>query len=86
MRVDTAPWTANMITIIGLLSVDSHMASPDDNLMVWRAMSVVSAGIIAAIAFAFLDGTIRWVALGIAALELVVTPRFMQWAAEQENA
>lgn len=75
-----------MITIIGLLSVDSHMASPDDNLMVWRAMSVVSAGIIAAIAFAFLDGTIRWVALGIAALELVVTPRFMQWAAEQENA
>ena len=75
-----------MITIIGLLSVDSHMATPDDNLMVWRAMSVVSAGIIAAIAFAFLDGTIRWVALGIAALELVVTPRFMKWAAEQENA
>ncbi|WP_135830292.1 hypothetical protein [Halorussus halobius] len=62
------------------------MATADDNRMVWRAMSVVSAGIIAAVAFAFLDGTIRWVALGIAALELVVTPRFMQWAAEQEDA
>jgi hypothetical protein len=39
-----------------------------------------SAAVIALIAFGFLEGTIRWVALGIAALEVIVTPQILKHA------
>jgi hypothetical protein len=45
-------------------------------------MSFVNAAIIAVVAFAFLDGTARWVALGIAALEVIVTPQILKHASE----
>ncbi|WP_197431184.1 hypothetical protein [Halorubrum sp. CBA1125] len=43
-------------------------------------MSLVSAAVIAIIAFVLLEGTIRWVALGIAALEVIVTPQILKHA------
>ena len=43
-------------------------------------ISFVSATVIALIAFAFLKGTVRWVALGIAALEVIVTPQILKQA------
>jgi len=43
-------------------------------------ISFVNAAVIALIAFAFLEGTIRWVALGIAALEVIVTPQILKHA------
>ncbi|SDY89107.1 hypothetical protein [Halopenitus persicus] len=43
-------------------------------------ISFVNAAVIAIIAFTFLEGTIRWVALGIAALEVIVTPQILKQA------
>ncbi|SDY38421.1 hypothetical protein [Halobellus clavatus] len=57
------------------------MPSPLDSPVVRYGMSLMSAAAVAVVAFAFLDGTIRWVALGIAALELVVTPQILKQAA-----
>lgn len=54
------------------------MASP-----VFRyGYACISAAIIAFIAFAFLDGTIRWVALGIAVIDIVVTPQILKRVVE----
>ncbi|MFC7251582.1 hypothetical protein ACFQJ5_17355 [Halomicroarcula sp. GCM10025324] len=50
------------------------MSSIVDNPAIRYGISFVNAALIALIAFAFLEGTIRWVALGIAALEVIVTP------------
>jgi hypothetical protein len=57
------------------------MPSPFENPAVRYGISFVNATIIAAIAVLLLDGTIRWVALGIAVLELVVTPQILKRAA-----
>ena len=43
-------------------------------------ISFINAAVVALIAFAFLEGTIRWVALGIAALEVIVTPQILKHA------
>ena len=43
-------------------------------------ISFVNAAVIAIIAFTFLEGTIRWVALGIAVLEVIVTPQILKHA------
>lgn len=56
------------------------MPSIFDNPAIRYAIGVVNAAVIAIIAFAFLDGTIRWVALGIAALEVIVTPVILKHA------
>jgi len=57
------------------------MPSPFENPGVRYGISLVNATIIAAIALLLLDGTIQWVALGIAVLELVVTPQILKHAA-----
>ncbi len=43
-------------------------------------ISLVNAAIIAVIAVTLLEGTIRWVALGIAVLEVIVTPQILKHA------
>lgn len=43
---------------------------------------LVTAAIIVLIAFFLLDGTIRWIALGIAVLEIIVTPQILKRVAE----
>ena len=43
-------------------------------------ISFVNAAVIAIIAFTLLEGTIRWVALGIAVLEVIVTPQILKHA------
>jgi hypothetical protein len=57
-----------------------HMPSIFDSPAIRYDISFVNAAVIALIAFAFLEGTIRWVALGIAALEVVVTPQILKHA------
>jgi hypothetical protein len=59
------------------------MASPFENPAVRYGIAIVQAAVIVAIAFFFLDGMIRWLALGIAALDLLVVPRVLKMSAEQ---
>ena len=56
------------------------MPSPFASPLVRYGMSFVSAAVVAVVAFTLLEGTIRYVALGIAALELVVTPQILKRA------
>jgi len=57
------------------------MPSILENPLVRYGLPAVNAIIIAAIAFVFLDGTMRWAALGIAALEVTVVPQILKRAA-----
>lgn len=54
------------------------MASPYENLAVRYGMGFSSAAILAFVAFAFLDGSIRWLVLGIVVLEIVVVPQVLK--------
>jgi hypothetical protein len=56
------------------------MPSPFDSPVVRYGLSFLNAALIAGIAFAFLDGTVRWIALGIAVLEVVITPQILKHA------
>ena len=56
------------------------MPSPFENPVVRYGLSIISAAIIAVIAIALLEGTIRWVVFGIAVLEVVVTPQVLKRA------
>ncbi|AUG47968.1 hypothetical protein BVU17_10720 [Haloarcula taiwanensis] len=57
------------------------MPSPFENPIVRYGLPLVSATIVAAVALFLLEGTIRYVALGIAALEVVVVPQILKQAA-----
>ncbi|AEM57788.1 hypothetical protein HISP_11205 [Haloarcula hispanica N601] len=57
------------------------MPSPFENPALRYGIPLVSATVVAAVAFLFLEGTIRYVALGIAALEVVVAPQILKQAA-----
>jgi hypothetical protein len=57
------------------------MSSPFSNPALRYGISFTNAAVIAIIAFTLLEGTIRWVALGIAALEAIVTPQILKHAA-----
>lgn len=56
------------------------MPSTFDSPAVRYGMSIANGAVIAGIAFAFLDGAVRWLALGIAALEVAITPRILKHA------
>jgi len=56
------------------------MPSIFDSPLVRYGISLVNAAIVAVIAVTLLEGTVRWVALGIAALEVVVTPQILKHA------
>jgi len=57
------------------------MPSIFENPLAQYGLPAVNALIITAVAFAFLDGIVRWVALGIAALEILVVPQILKRAA-----
>jgi len=57
------------------------MSSPLDSAAVRYGIALFNAILVAAIAFLFLSGTVRLVALGIAVLEVLVTPQIMKRAA-----
>ena len=56
------------------------MPSAFDSPAVRYGISLLNAAIVAAIALTLLEGTTRWLALGIAALEVVVTPQILKRA------
>ncbi|ELZ96679.1 hypothetical protein [Haloferax sulfurifontis] len=56
------------------------MPSPFESPALRYGLSIINAAIIAGIAFTLLEGTIRWVALGIAVLEVVITPQILKQA------
>jgi hypothetical protein len=56
------------------------MSAPFSNPAIRYGITFINAAIISVIAFTILDGTIRWVALGIAALEVVITPQILDRA------
>lgn len=58
------------------------MSSPLESPVIRYGIGIISASIAALVAFAFVDGTIRWVILGVAAIDLVVTPQILRLAVE----
>lgn len=56
------------------------MPSPFENPAVRYGLSIINAAMVAAVALLLLDGTIRLIALGIAVLEVVVTPQILKRA------
>lgn len=56
------------------------MGSPIDNPFVRYGMGLSSAVVLAAIAFVFLDGTMRWIVLGLAVVEAIFVPQFLKMA------
>ncbi|WP_132058070.1 hypothetical protein [Halorussus amylolyticus] len=61
------------------------MDSPFENPSLRYGLGLSSAAILVVVAFTFLEGTIRWIVLGLAVLEVVVTPRILKMAAEQAD-
>lgn len=49
-------------------------------------LGLFSATMVVVVAVLFVDGMIRWLMLGIAALDLVMTPYILGLAVEQEQA
>lgn len=67
----------------------STTQSTDENFLLnprnrW-AISLSSAIVLVVVAVLLLDGTMRWLVLGIAVLNVVVEPKILEMAAEQES-
>jgi hypothetical protein len=62
------------------------MSNPLQKPAVHYGLGLMSAAVLAFVAFQFLDGTIQLVVLAIAAVELVVTPQILKRAGEQGGA
>lgn len=60
--------------------MSSTQENPFANPLVRHGIGVAGAVTIAFVAFAFLDGTVRLVALGVAVLDLLVTPQVLKRA------
>jgi hypothetical protein len=57
------------------------VSSPFDNPALSYGIGLSSAAVLAYVAFTFLDGQVRWLVLGLAALEIVVVPQVLKRAA-----
>lgn len=62
------------------------MGSPLENPAVRYGMGLSSAVILVFIAFFLLEGTIRWLVLGLAVVEAVLVPQFLKMSIEQDTA
>jgi hypothetical protein len=62
------------------------VSSPFENPLVRYGMGAASAAVLVFAAFAFTDGTVRYVLLGIAAFELVVFPQILKYAVENAES
>ncbi|QLK26211.1 hypothetical protein HYG81_00885 [Natrinema zhouii] len=56
------------------------MSSVFDSPAIRYGMGLSSAAILTVVAFAFLDGTMRWLVLGLAVLEITVVPQILKRA------
>ena len=56
------------------------MSAPLETPLVHYGIGLSSAVVLAVVAFAFLDGTIRWLVLGLAVVEALVVPQFLKRA------
>ncbi|MFD1511769.1 hypothetical protein [Halomarina rubra] len=62
------------------------MSNPLHNPVVRYGMGASSAAVLLIAAFVFVDdGTMRYLLAGLAAVELVVVPQFLKYAANQET-
>jgi len=61
----------------------------DDNPLadarVRTLIGLSGAAVVAAVAILFLEGTTRWIVLGVAALDAVVTPFILKQAVENDD-
>lgn len=62
-----------------------EQANPLADRRVRSLMGLFSASIVVAVALLFVDGTVRWIMLGVAAVDLVMTPYILGLAAEQSQ-
>jgi hypothetical protein len=56
------------------------VSAPLETPLVHYGIGLSSAVVLAVVAFAFLDGTIRWLVLGLAVVEALVVPQFLKRA------
>ncbi|WP_226041881.1 hypothetical protein [Natrinema sp. DC36] len=56
------------------------MSSAFDSPAIRYGMGLSSAAILTVVALAFLDGTMRWLVLGLAVLEITVIPQILKRA------
>jgi hypothetical protein len=57
------------------------MGNPMENPLVRHGIGLGGAVMIALVGVVYLDGTLRLVAFGIAAVDLIVTPQVLKYAA-----
>ncbi|CCQ33985.1 hypothetical protein HLRTI_002011 [Halorhabdus tiamatea SARL4B] len=61
----------------------------DDNPLadarVRRLIGLSGAAVLAAVAILFLEGSLRWIVLGVAALDAIVTPYILKQAVENDD-
>lgn len=58
------------------------MGSPYENPVVCYGIGLSSAMILAIVAFVLLEGTIRWIVMGLAVVEAVILPQLLKMSAE----
>lgn len=58
------------------------MSSPLHSPAVRYGMGLSSALVLAVVALVLLDGTVRWLVLGLALIEAIAVPQFLKVAAE----
>ncbi len=58
------------------------MGSPYENPVVYYGVGLSSAMILAIVAFVLLEGTIRWIVMGLAVVEAVILPQLLKMSAE----
>jgi len=61
----------------------ADQSNPLEDRRVRSALGLFSASIIAVVAVFFVDGMLRWLMLGIAAIDLLATPYILGLAIEQ---
>jgi len=62
------------------------MSSPLETPLGRYGMGIGSAAVLTFVAFTYLEGTMRWLVLGLAVLEIVVVPQIMKLAVAQSTA
>ncbi|WP_312909844.1 hypothetical protein [Natronosalvus caseinilyticus] len=64
---------------------ETQQANPFENPMVRYALGLSGAAIIAFVAIVYLEGLARYLALGLAILDAVLMPKFLEYALEAEE-
>jgi hypothetical protein len=65
--------------------MDDEQANPLESSLVRTLIALSGASVAAAVGVLFFDGLLRWLIIGIAVLDVIVTPYILKMAAEQNQ-